>query len=181
MLKKYRILTRKKPYQRLLPPSENSFNDFTGFETVEYNNDTSISDLNDTASGPKNNKNAQIAPKKIVQRYKKLAKNKAPVPFNISDVADAKTIDYNKDTNINEVLSSKSVQAAAKKIINKYDNLRRKRKSTLDISKLDGIPSSKKNKGTSLNNRNKNAQIGDKKVLEKNKKYHAKRSLSLSI
>ena len=68
MLKKYRILTRKKPYQRLLPPSENSFNDFTDFETVEYNNDTSISDLNDTASGPKNNKNAQIAPKKIVQR-----------------------------------------------------------------------------------------------------------------
>ena len=73
------------------------------------------------------------------------------------------------------------MQAAAKKIINKYDNLRRKRKSTLDISKLDGIPSSKKNKGTSLNNRNKNAQIGDKKVLKKNKKYHAKRSLSLSI
>ena len=48
--------------------------------------------------------------------------------FNISNVANAETIEYNKDTNINDVLSSKSVQIAAKKIINKFDNLRRKKK-----------------------------------------------------
>ena len=115
IVKKYRNLARKKTYQRLLPPSENNFNDFTDLETVDYNNDTSISDLNDIASGPKKNKNAQIAAKKIVQKYKKLAKKKAPVPFNINDVADAETIDYNKDTNINDVFSSKSAQIAAKK------------------------------------------------------------------
>ena len=115
IVKKYRNLARKKTYQRLLPPSENNFNDFTDLETVDYNNDTSISDLNDIASGPKKNKNAQIAAKKIVQKYKKLAKKKAPVPFNINDVADAGTIDYNKDTNINDDFSSKSAQIAAKK------------------------------------------------------------------
>ena len=101
-VKKYRNLARKKPYQRPLPPSENSFNDFTDLETADYNNDTSISDLNDITSGPKKNKNAQIAAKKILQKYNKLAKKKAPVPFNISDGADAETIDYNKDSNIND-------------------------------------------------------------------------------
>ena len=49
--------------------------------------------------------------------------------FNISNVANAETIEYNKDTNINDVLSSKSAQIAAKKIINKFNNLRRKKKT----------------------------------------------------
>ena len=62
-------------------------------------------------------KNAQIAAKKIIQKCKKLAKKKTLAPFNISDVADAETIDYSKDTNISNVLSSKSVQIAAKKLI----------------------------------------------------------------
>ena len=82
----------------------------------------------------KKNKNAQIAANKIVQKYKKLAKKNAPVTFDISDAADTEAVDYNKDTNINNVLSSKSAQIATKKILNRYDNLRRKRKSTLDIS-----------------------------------------------
>ena len=76
----------------------------------------------------KKNKNAQIAAKKIVQKYKKLAKKKAPVLFYISDVADAETVDYNKDTTINDTLSSKSAQIVAKIIVNKYNNLRRKKK-----------------------------------------------------
>ena len=92
-----------------------------------------------------------------------LAKKKVDVPFNISDVPDAETIDYNKDTNINNVLSSKSPQIAAKKVINKYNNSRRKRKSTLDTSELDVIPSSKKKKATSSSSRNINAQIAAKK------------------
>ena len=92
-----------------------------------------------------------------------MAKKKVAVPFNISDVPGAETIDYDKDTNINDVLSSKSAQIAAKKVINKYNNSRRKRKSTLDTSELDVIPSSKKNKATSSNSRNINAQIAAKK------------------
>ena len=70
MLKKYRNVARKKPYQRLLLPSQNSSNDFTDLETVDYDNNTSISDLNVSASGPKKNKNAQSATKNIVQKYK---------------------------------------------------------------------------------------------------------------
>ena len=100
---------------------------------------------------------------KIVPKYKNLAKKKAALPFNISDVPDAEKIDYNKDTNINDVLSSKSAQIAAKKIINKCNNLRKKRKSTLDTSQLDVVPSSKKNKATSPTSRNINVQIAAKK------------------
>ena len=70
MLKKYRNVARKKPYQRLLLPSQNSSNDFTDLETVDYDNNTSISDLNVSAFGPKKNKNAQSATKNIVQKYK---------------------------------------------------------------------------------------------------------------
>ena len=101
--------SKKKPCQRQPPPSENSFNDFTDLETVDYNNNTSINDLNDIVFGPKRNKKARVS-------------------FNISHVANAETIEYNKDTNINDVLSSKSAQIAAKIIINKFDNLRRKKK-----------------------------------------------------
>ena len=50
---------------------KNSFNDFTDLETVDYNNDTSISDLNDIASGPKKNKNAQSAAKKEYRNTKR--------------------------------------------------------------------------------------------------------------
>ena len=81
IVKKYRNLARKKTYQRLLPPSENNFNDFTDLETVDYNNDTSISDLNDIASGPKKNKNAQIAAKKNSTEIQKVSKEKSTCPF----------------------------------------------------------------------------------------------------
>ena len=40
---------------------------------------------------------------------------KAPLPFDISGVADAETVDYNIDRNI----SNKSTQIAAKKIVKK--------------------------------------------------------------
>ena len=111
----------------------------------------------------KKNKNAQIAAKKIVQKHKKLAKKKAPVPFNTSDVADAETIDYNKDTNINDVLLSKSEQIAAEKIINRYDNLRRKSKCTIGRSELDVV-------AISSNSRDKSVQIAAKKFFRKMQK-----------
>ena len=49
----------KKPYQR---PLQNSFDDLVDLETIDYNNDTSMSDLNDIATGSK--KGAQIAGQK---------------------------------------------------------------------------------------------------------------------
>ena len=65
--------------------------------------------------------------KRQYRNTKKLAKKEAPLLFNINDVADAETVDYNKDTNISDVSSNKSVQIAARKIVKKYKNLARKK------------------------------------------------------
>ena len=72
-----------------------------------------MSDLNDIASGPKNNKNAQIAAKKIVKKYKKIAKKNSRISSKINDVAETETVNYNNDTNINDVSSNKIAQIAA--------------------------------------------------------------------
>ena len=40
----------------------------------------------------------------------RMSKKKAPLPFNINDVADAETVDYNNDTNINDVSSDNSAK-----------------------------------------------------------------------
>ena len=63
------------------------------------------------------NKNAQIAAENILQKYKNISRKKTPLSFNINDVADAETIDFNKDINISNVSSSKSSQIAAKKLL----------------------------------------------------------------
>ena len=65
-----------------------------------------------------------MAPKKILKKYKNLSKKKVPIPFNISDIADAATVDYNNDTNINDVNDiahnkNTNAQIAAKKIVKK--------------------------------------------------------------
>ena len=64
--------------------------------------------------------NTQLAAKKIVEKYKNLSKKKTYIPFNISDIADAETVDYNNNTNItdlNDIVSNKNTRAqiAAKK------------------------------------------------------------------
>ena len=64
-----------------------------------------------------------------------MSKRKSPFPFNINDVADAETVDYKYDTNINDVSSDNSAQIAAKKTVNKYKNLIWKRKITLELKK----------------------------------------------
>ena len=124
IVKKYRNLARKKTYQR---PPPNTVDDLADLEKIDYNNDTNIRELNDIASGPKKNKNVQTTAKKIKRKYKKLAKKKPPLPFNISDVADVETVDYNNGTNISDVSSNKSAQIAAKKIVKKCLNLARKK------------------------------------------------------
>ena len=53
-----------------------------------------------------------------------MSKKNTSLPFNINDVADAETVDYSNDTNINDVSSDNSEQIAAKKTVNKYKNLR---------------------------------------------------------
>ena len=50
---------RKKLYQR---PPQNTFDYLADLETIDYNNDTSISDLNDVAAGSKKISEVQVAP-----------------------------------------------------------------------------------------------------------------------
>lgn len=78
------------------------------------------------------NKNVQIAAKKLIQKYKNILRKKVPLPFTINDAAHAKTVNYNTNTNITNVRSNISAQIAAKILVNKYNNVRRKRKRTLE-------------------------------------------------
>ena len=69
--------------------------------------------------------------KKVVQKYQNLSQKKAPIPFNVTDIADAATIDYNNNTNIDDPIDNtsnknKNAQIAAKNIVKKYRNLARK-------------------------------------------------------
>ena len=83
-----------------------------------------------------------------------------------SDLADAKTIDYNNDTSLKDVTSNKGSIIAAKKISKKYEKIRRKKKkenvepSNEVVKKptLSGDPTS-----------NKNARIATKKISDKYK------------
>ena len=116
IVKKCRNQVKKKPYQR---PPQNTFDDLADLEAIGYNNPTCISDLNDIAARSKKNSGTQVAAKNIIKNYRNLAKKKAQK--NQTDLADAETIDYNKDTNVsdlNEPLSKKtsSAQIAAKKL-----------------------------------------------------------------
>ena len=55
---------------------------------------------------------------------------KSPLPFNLSDLADAETIDYNNDTSLKDVASNKGAIIAAKKIsenMRKYAEIQKKR------------------------------------------------------
>ena len=56
-------MARKKTYQRR---PQNTFDDLADLETTDYNNDTSISDLNDIAAGSKKISGMQIAARKII-------------------------------------------------------------------------------------------------------------------
>ena len=112
-----------KQISRKKSPLPFDISDVADAETVNYNNDTNISDIS-------SNKSSQIAAKKIVQKYKKLAKKKAPPPFDISDVTDTETINYNNATNISDVLSNKNAQIGAKKIVKKIQKFGKEKTMT---------------------------------------------------
>ena len=95
--------------------------DLADAESVVYKNDTDSQDVSTS-------KSAQIAAKKISNKYKKMRRRKELFPFNLSDIADAETIGYNDDTNLRDVNKNRNTILAAQKISNKYKNIRRKRK-----------------------------------------------------
>ena len=87
-------MARKKPYQRT---PQNTFDDLADLETIDCNNDKSISDWNDIAARCKKISGTQVAAKNVVKKFKNLAKKKAQK--NQNDLADAEIIDYNNNTN----------------------------------------------------------------------------------
>ena len=71
-------------------------------------------------------KNAQIAAKKISNKYKKM-RYKKPPPMYLVNEEDIETIDYNDDASIVDVISKKGAAVAANKIKKKYKKMRAKR------------------------------------------------------
>ena len=62
----------------------------------------------------------KLQQKKINDKYKKMRYKKTPLPFNLNDIADAESIAYGEDINLNDTQSSRSSIIAANKIKNKY-------------------------------------------------------------
>ena len=79
------------------------------------------------------NKNEQTAAKKTLQKYQNISQKKTFLPFNINDIADAETIDFNNGTNISDVSSSKSAQIAAKKLLINIKNFEKAKLLFLSI------------------------------------------------
>ena len=70
---------------------------------------------------------------KIVQKIQKVSKKKSAYKW----CSWCWTINYNTDTNISDVLSNKSTQIAATKIVKKYGNLARKKPYLILSKKTD--------------------------------------------
>ena len=68
IVKKYRNLARKPPYQRPLPTI---IDDLADLETVDYNIDTNINYLNDIVDGPKKIKMLRLLLTKFYKNTKK--------------------------------------------------------------------------------------------------------------
>ena len=104
--------------------------DTDDLQTINYNNDTSVADLQDHKNTGIDNINlkktsgAQLAAEKIIKKYRNLARKKSyarPVP-KTTEFDDLETTDYNKHasiSNLNDIAKvkpSKSAQIAAKKV-----------------------------------------------------------------
>ena len=91
-----------------------------------------------------------------------------PLPFNLLDVADADTVDYNGDTNIQDVNLIKIAILTTKKISDKYRNIRRKIKRAVSPKPI--VLEIKKPKTASSQSRNKSARIAAKEISDKYKR-----------
>ena len=88
--------------------------DIDDLETIDYNNDTNVNELKDTNTNNIDNINlkktlgAQRDTKKIVKKYRNIAKKKKktyerPLATIKDDFAELETVDCNIDTNINDL------------------------------------------------------------------------------
>ena len=148
IIKKYRNLARKKPYQR--PPPRTETTEFDDLETIDYNNDTSINDLNDIVSNTKKGKNTQLAPKKILKKYKKIAQNKKG---KTEDVTFIKQVPLHPRERMKrrrkvktEITTPEDVTFVKQVPVHPRDRLKRKRK--IKLENYDNL--TKKSKGSDV-------------------------------
>ena len=134
IIKKYRHLATKKHYQR--PPPRTERTEFDDRETIDYNNDTSINDLNDIVSNTKKGKNIQLAAKKIFKKYKKIAQNKIR---KTEDVTFIKQVPLHPRERMKrhrkvktEIITSEDVTFVKQVPLHPRDRLKRKRKIKLE-------------------------------------------------
>ena len=95
-------------------------------------------------------------------RYKK-----TPLPFNLNDIADAESIAYGGDINLNDTQSSRSSIIAANKIKNKYKKMRAKNNSL--SFEIEQVYTENYVNDTDIAdiNLNRNPAIAAKKISEK--------------
>ena len=101
------------------------------------------------------------------------------LPFNLLDIADTDTVDYNDDTNLEDPNMNKNAILVAKKISDKYRTICRKRKTARNPEPIES--ERKRPKTSSLSSKSartaekksvkniKNYVMGDKKVFKKAK------------
>ena len=103
-----------------------------------------------------------------MKKYKKILRKKTPFPLNISDTADAETVDYNNDSNICDG-SNKSTQITAKKV-QKFKNLAKKKAPlSFIITDLADDETVNYNNNANINNvlSNTSVQIAAKKIVKR--------------
>ena len=76
------------------------------------NNISVVEEIQEVAS----KKSAQIAAKNVSDKYKKMRYKKPPPPFNLNDIADAESVIYTDDRNMENVRSNRGATIAANKI-----------------------------------------------------------------
>ena len=133
-----------------------------------------VSDIQQT----KSNKNAFTAAKKIMNKHRNLRGKRAPIPFNLADLADAESVVYKNDTNLQDVSSTKSAKIAAKNISNKYKKMRAKEELfPFNLSDIPDTETIDYNDDTNLQdvNMDKNAILTAKKISEKYRNIRKKK------
>ena len=131
-------------------------------DSVVYTNDTDLRDVSSCRS-------TNIAAKKILEKYKKMRSKKQSLSFNLSDTADADTVNYNDDTNLEDTNMNKNAVLTPKKISDKYRTIRRKR---IRAKSPESIVRETKRPKTSFSASDKLTRIAAKKISAKYRKLH---------
>ena len=112
-------------------------------------------------------------------RYKK-----PPLPLNFKDIADAESVVYTDDRNMEDVSSNRGTIIATNKIKNKYKKMRAKNKSlSFDLDEIEQaeIENYVDDIDIAYVSLNRNAAITAKKISDKYKKIWRKRKSARSV